>query len=308
MFLFRSLLLLLLLASGLAAAPAASSAKQGNPLTRFTSLLSSNRHHLYAAASARATSIAAMYPVDTVKTRMQLGKGLKLSGLFAGLGSSLAGQVPYGVLTFGSYEIYTQALADRLPNLPILPRAMIAAVMGDLTGSFWLCPSEVLKQNIQSGTYANVGSGVRGIVSSSGLGGFYRGYWGGVARDVPFRVGQMCSYEFVKSRYLRRKSGLSAGRRTGAARPELSNAEAACLGAFAGSFSALATTPLDKVKTCMMTAQYEGTFWAVAEKILKKEGPGAFMQGAVPRVGLIGPSVAIFFVVYERTKRLVLEW
>ena len=74
------------------------------------------------------------------------------------------------------------------------------------------------------------------------------------------------------------------------------------------SFSALATTPLDKVKTCMMTSQYTGTFLSVTSQILREEGSRAFMQGAVPRVALIGPSVAIFFVVYERTKRAVLEW
>lgn len=38
-----------------------------------------------------------------------------MSGLYLGLGGSLFGQVPYGMLTFGSYEIYKKALLKRFP-------------------------------------------------------------------------------------------------------------------------------------------------------------------------------------------------
>ena len=56
------------------------------------------KNHLAAAAAARCVSIFAMYPVDTIKTRIQIGQGdaFRLSGLYNGVAGSLVGQVPYG--------------------------------------------------------------------------------------------------------------------------------------------------------------------------------------------------------------------
>lgn len=58
------------------------------------------------------------YPLDTIKTRLHLGRALSVPSLpdmYRGLGSSLVGQVPYGMLTFGTYEIYKTALLRRFP-------------------------------------------------------------------------------------------------------------------------------------------------------------------------------------------------
>jgi solute carrier family 25 S-adenosylmethionine transporter 26 len=77
--------------------------------------------------------------------------------------------------------------------------------MGDLTGSGWLCPSEVVKQRMQAGMYATTGEVVRSILKKNGVAGLYEGYLGGVARDVPFRVAQLCSYEVTKNFYLKFK-------------------------------------------------------------------------------------------------------
>ena len=102
-----------------------------------------NRSHLTAAAVARAVSIFAMYPVDTIKTRIQLSQTVALNGLFKGVEGSLIGQVPYGVLTFGGYEIYKKKLEAMFPSASKFAIYVAAAVGGDVTGSFWLCPSEV---------------------------------------------------------------------------------------------------------------------------------------------------------------------
>jgi Mitochondrial carrier protein len=68
------------------------------PLVLFLNTIKEARRHLAAAAVARSVSIFSMYPVDTIKTRIQMGqaKALRLSGLYNGLAGSLLGQVPYG--------------------------------------------------------------------------------------------------------------------------------------------------------------------------------------------------------------------
>lgn len=102
------------------------------------------RRHLTAAAVARSTSIVVMYPADVFKTRLQMQQAnpFRLSGgLFNGVGSSLLGQVPYGVLTFGSYELYKDYFLknERFANVQPIFKYALAAVLGDLTGSGWLC-------------------------------------------------------------------------------------------------------------------------------------------------------------------------
>lgn len=68
------------------------------PLQLFVSTIQEARRHLAAAAVARSVSIFTMYPVDTIKTRMQMGlpNPLRLAGLYKGVAGSLVGQVPYG--------------------------------------------------------------------------------------------------------------------------------------------------------------------------------------------------------------------
>jgi len=274
------------------------------PIRTFVSTVKEGRRHLAAAAVARCVSIFAMYPVDTIKTRIQMSQGnaFNANGLYKGVVGSLFGQVPYGVLTFGSYEIYKGALISRFPEVKPIFLYAIAAVLGDVTGSGWLCPSEVVKQQLQAGMYDSTGQAVRTIWSKRGLKGFYQGYSGGLARDVPFRVAQLTSYEVTKNFYLRikkRRGSLSDEKL------ELSPIEAALCGAVAGTFSSAITCPLDRIKTLLMTdsAAYGGSVASCVSKIWMDEGLSGFCQGMLPRVAYIAPSVAIFFIAYEQVQQ-----
>lgn len=91
---------------------------------------------------------------------------------------------------------------------------------------------------------------------------------------------------------------------------ELSALEAAACGAVAGSLSAAITSPLDRIKTIMMTdgATYGGSVVSCASKILQEEGIRGLTTGLVPRVVYIAPSVAIFFVAYEACQQKLRNW
>lgn len=261
---------------------------------------------------------------------MEQANPLRLAGIYNGVAGSLVGQVPYGVLTFGSYEMYKRHLLARFPSSKPVFLYAVAAILGDLTGSGWLCPSEVLKQQLQAGMYPSTTAALSGIWKKKGLLGFYEGYLGGVARDVPFRVAQLTSYEVTKNLYLRLKARRqqqlsSSGEKspTTSRRSlkrdslpksnlplQLTSAEAALCGAVAGTFSAAVTAPLDRIKTLLMTnsAANGGTVLACAAKIWKDEGLRGFSQGLVPRVVYIAPSVVIFFMVYEEVQQRLSHW
>ena len=79
----------------------ATSSTNAAPLLIFKSFVQTvinAKSHLAAAAVARAVSIFGMYPVDTIKTRMQMKQGdaFRVGGLYNGVMGSLVGQVPYG--------------------------------------------------------------------------------------------------------------------------------------------------------------------------------------------------------------------
>lgn len=216
------------------------------------------------------------------------------------------------MLTFGSYEMYKRALLDKYPRARPVFLYAIAAVLGDLTGSGWLCPSEVVKQQMQAGMYKSTLEAVKTIWGKRGLAGLYQGYWGGVARDVPFRVAQLTSYEVTKNLYIRvkkRRLAALANRENQNfaedTQVELSAVDAAVCGAIAGTFSAAITSPLDRIKTLLMTdsAAYGGTIASCAAKIWRDEGVVGFAAGVVPRVIYIAPSVVIFFIAYEQVQQ-----
>jgi solute carrier family 25 S-adenosylmethionine transporter 26 len=230
-----------------------------------------------------ADNLTSSFFFDVPKTRIQIGNKnpFRLSGLYGGVGGSLVGQLPYGVLTFGSYEIYKKSLRERFPNVnPVFTYAM-AAVLGDLTGSGWLCPSEVVKQQMQAGMFTSTREALVSIWKQKGIAGLYQGYWGSVARDVPFRVAQLTSYEVTKSVYLKWKASRRHQRMSDTgddSKLELSPIESALCGALAGTFSAAVTCPLDRIKTLLMTnsAAYGGSVFSCASIILSEEGLAGF--------------------------------
>ena len=101
------------------------------------------RLHLLAGALGRCVAVSVMFPVDTVKTRLQLHGANCCSPLqwsdalrrplFRGVGSSLMGQVPNGMLVYGSYELYKREISERLPSLDTHHVRLLAALISDVT-------------------------------------------------------------------------------------------------------------------------------------------------------------------------------
>ncbi|KHN34018.1 Putative mitochondrial carrier C12B10.09 [Glycine soja] len=239
-----------------------------------------------------------LYPIDTIKTRLQAGEKLILKGLYSGLAGNLVGVLPASALFVGVYEPIKQKLLRVFPEHLSAFTHLTAGAIGGIAASLIRVPTEVIKQRMQTGQFTSASGAVRFIASKEGFKGFYAGYGSFLLRDLPFDAIQFCIYEQIRIGYML------------AARRNLNDPENAIIGAFAGALTGAITTPLDVIKTRLMVQgsanQYKGIVDCV-QTIIKEEGPRAFLKGIGPRVLWIGIGGSIFFGVLESTKRFLAE-
>ncbi|XP_010261039.1 PREDICTED: S-adenosylmethionine carrier 1, chloroplastic/mitochondrial isoform X2 [Nelumbo nucifera] len=243
----------------------------------------------------------ALYPIDTIKTRLQAARGggeILLKGLYSGLAGNLAGVLPASALFVGVYEPTKQKLLRSFPeNLSAIAH-LTAGAIGGVAASLIRVPTEVVKQRMQTGQFASAPDAVHLIVAKEGFKGLYAGYGSFLLRDLPFDAIQFCIYEQLRLGYKL------------AAKRDLNDPENAIIGAFAGALTGAITTPLDVIKTRLMVQgsanQYKGIFDCV-QTLVREEGPSALLKGIGPRVLWIGIGGSIFFGVLERTKQLLAQ-
>ncbi|KAL6269367.1 hypothetical protein ACE6H2_026278 [Prunus campanulata] len=247
---------------------------------------------------------AALYPIDTIKTRLQAcevahaGGKIMLKGLYSGLAGNLAGVLPASAIFVGVYEPTKQKLLKALPeNLSALAHLTAGAIAG-AASSVVRVPTEVVKQRMQTAQFSSAPDAVRLILAKEGFKGLYAGYGSFLLRDLPFDAVQFCIYEQLRIGFKL------------AARRDLNDPEVALIGAFAGAVTGAITTPLDVIKTRLMVQgsenQYRGIYDCV-RTVMREEGSPALWKGIGPRVLWIGIGGSIFFGVLERTKQILEE-
>ena len=231
-----------------------------------------------------------LYPLDTIKTRMQSTEGFLKSGgfrgIFKGLGPAALGSFPGAALFFATYE------TSKIGQGPIYH--LTAASLAEVVACLVRVPTENLKQNLQANRYQTLSSAFQGL-SARGWTAFYKGYMSTVAREIPFSCIQFPIWEAGKKFVAARSS-------SGSCSPIAS----ATLGSFSGALAASLTTPLDVVKTRLMTSPhlYSGIFHTL-NKIHREEGVLALFKGVEPRVMWIGIGGFVFFGAYEEAKNIV---
>ena len=155
-----------------------------------------------AGATAAAAVEAALYPIDTIKTRLQAavkGQRLKLSGLYAGIGGNLAGAIPGTALFFGVYEPIKRKLLHVLPENASGAAHFTAASCAGVAASLIRVPTEVVKQRLQTGQFKSAFSAVQSIVGKEGVRGLYAGHMSFLLRDLPFDAIEFVAYEQVST-------------------------------------------------------------------------------------------------------------
>ncbi|KAJ0171285.1 hypothetical protein K1T71_012835 [Dendrolimus kikuchii] len=260
---------------------------------------------LLAGAMAGLSVDVALYPLDTLKTRLQSAQGFQKAGGFKGVYGGLltvaTSSMPTTALFFVSYET-TKNLAQ--PHVPVKYAPLVhmtAAGIGDVLACMIRVPTEVAKQRKQ--TY--VGTKKRSSIAilleaykAEGIRkGVYRGFLSTVARDLPFSFIELPVWEYLKTQFRNQNNG------------QISIFQSALCGSVAGGFAAAVTTPLDLAKTRIMLAEgYTVTrklrIRPVLANIYFESGLRGLFAGVTPRMTAFMIGGFVFFGVYEDSKKL----
>uniref|UniRef100_A0A803Y2Q8 Mitochondrial S-adenosylmethionine carrier protein n=1 Tax=Meleagris gallopavo TaxID=9103 RepID=A0A803Y2Q8_MELGA len=192
-----------------------------------------------------------LFPLDTVKTRLQSPQGFRKAGgfrgIYAGVPSTAIGSFPNAAAFFITYENVKSVLHHDSTSYLTPVTHMVAASFGEVVACLIRVPSEVVKQRAQVSPSAGTFRILSHTLYHEGIQGLYRGYKSTVLREIPFSLVQFPLWEFLKDLWSWKQGHV------------VDSWQSAVCGAFAGGFAAAVTTPLDVAKTRIMLAKAGST-------------------------------------------------
>lgn len=237
-----------------------------------------------AGAVAGLTVDVSLYPIDTVKTRMQSREGFLASGglrgIYRGLSIAAVGSVPSAACFFCGYELTKKNLEFKAEV-----NQGLGAVVGETMSCFVRVPVDTIKQRMQKGEYHTMIQGVRQVVLKEGLATLFRGMPITLARDIPFAIVQMLTYEAIRKE----------------------RAPTWLCGAFAGAVAGFVTTPLDVGRTRILLRESDKGVLGTTIALAKEGGLRVLFKGASVRVLWISLGGGIFFSAYEFSKGMLCQ-
>ncbi|XP_046667316.1 S-adenosylmethionine mitochondrial carrier protein homolog [Homalodisca vitripennis] len=256
-----------------------------------------------AGAVAGLTVDVALFPLDTLKTRIQSEKGFWKSGgfkqIYKGIGPTAAGSAPCAAIFFLTYNETKGFLQPYIGGNWSPVCHIISASVAEVTVNVVKVPIEIVKQRRQTTKGVSTLAIVRKAIHNEGLRGMYRGFVSTVMRDVPFSVIQFPLWEALKS-HIQMMTG-----------EEVTPAQSAFSGAAAGAVAGAATTPLDLAKTRIMLAEHrphcpsETRMLPVLREIYRLKGLQGVFAGFVPRTVFIFLGGGVFFGCYDFARGVV---
>lgn len=175
--------------------------------------------------------------------------------------------------------------------------ASTSGFLGGIAGN----PADILNVRMQNDAalpaaerrnYKHAVDGLVRMVREEGLTSLFRGVWPNSIRAVLMTASQLASYDIFKKELLQRTSMGD-------------NLSTHFTASFMSGF--VATTicsPVDVIKTRVMSAKTSEPFWSLVTKITAQEGFGWMFKGWVPSFVRLGPHTIVTFLFLEQHKKL----
>ncbi|XP_004290547.1 PREDICTED: protein MITOFERRINLIKE 1, chloroplastic-like isoform 2 [Fragaria vesca subsp. vesca] len=260
-----------------------------------------------------------LHPLDTIKTKLQT-KGASdvyanafdavlktfqtngLLGFYSGISAVIVGSTASSAVYFGTCEM-GKSFLSKLPNYPPVLIPPTAGAMGNFVSSAIMVPKELITQRMQAGAKGRSWQVLLKIVENDGVLGLYAGYSATLLRNLPAGVLSYSSFEYLKAAVLSKTK-----------QAQMEPIQSVICGALAGAISASITTPLDVVKTRLMTqnvnkvaAVVQSGVSETVKQILKEEGLVGFTRGMGPRVLHSACFSALGYFAFETARLAILN-
>ncbi|KAF1999149.1 mitochondrial carrier [Amniculicola lignicola CBS 123094] len=257
------------------------------------------------------------HPLDLVKVRLQtqgsdgvrrnmlqmfvhIVKDNGVQGLYRGLTASQLRQLTYSMTRFGVYEELKDKFttAEKQPSfLTLVGMSSISGFLGGVAGN----PADILNVRMQHDAalppekrrnYKHAVDGLIRMTRAEGVGSLWRGVWPNSSRAVLMTVGQLATYDSFK-RVLLDHTPLKDG---------LGTHFTASF--FAGFVATTICSPVDVIKTRVMSDhEHKGLVRHVTD-ITKAEGLRWMFKGWVPSFIRVGPHTVLTFLFLEQHKKI----
>ncbi len=285
---------------------------------------------LFAGAFAGILEHSVMYPIDAIKTRMQIAQmeaneGIiqafshisateGLYGLWRGISTVIIGAGPAHAVYYYIFESTKTALCRHLESVnhhvkmknalitdekhPLV--ASVSGIAATTASDAIMTPFDVVKQRMQILQTCGMCDKpspfhvAAEMLRKERLRPFYISYPTTLAMNIPFAAINFGVYEYASSKI----------------NPDqIYNPMLHCVsGAISGAAAAAVTTPLDCIKTALQTETFPHAtgFFSAARMLYHKEGLRTFLRGMKPRIIFNFPSTAISWTAYEMAKAYLL--
>lgn len=287
-----------------------------------------NSQLMFAGAMAGLGEHASMYPVDTVKTRVQANTHSttlfatirsigRLRNFYSGLPVVLYGAIPSHAFYFASYEGVKRLLEGGeqktfVSNIWYI--AGLAGIVATATHDLIATPLDVVKQHMQlKGQQSGVTliTTARDVFRRRGMRAFFISYPTTLLMNIPYTAAHFVSYEWMKKQLFLLSH--TTEKQETMHHDQLLDHDSYKLykhimaGSFAGAAGAILSTPFDVVKTRLQIGYGKNVREVLARLNQETNGGIVFglFKGVVPRVMYFMPSASICWITYEYSKNFM---
>ncbi|KPI36440.1 putative mitochondrial 2-oxodicarboxylate carrier [Cyphellophora attinorum] len=286
------------------------------------------QYQFAAGAIAGVSEILIMYPLDVIKTRVQLQGAKPVPGqdyytgmldcfrkivknegasrLYRGIGAPIMMEAPKRATKFAANDswgiFYRNLFGMEKANQPL---AILTGATAGATESFVVVPFELIKIRLQdrasAGKYNGIVDCFMKIVKNEGPLALYNGLESTLWRHILWNAGYFGCIFQVKALL----PTPTKGNKTQAMVTDFTS------GAIGGTVGTILNTPMDVVKSRIQnTTRVKGVApkynwaWPGLATMMKEEGFAALYKGFLPKVLRLGPGGGVLLVVYTN----VIEW
>lgn len=147
--------------------------------------------------------------------------------------------------------------------------------------------------------YTSIAQAIRDIYKIEGYHGFYRGLWPAIIQIMPYMGLLFTTYDLSAAAFKRLRDDNLLSPRYKLSHDMIS-------GAASGFISKIAVYPFDLVRKRLQMEELRQSWWTVTKGIIKHEGIRSLYKGLAPSLVKVAPANAVTFMVFEKSKDLLL--